>query len=117
MATKVSNELAEDQAGATLVIGNSYTYKGQQFLYGVEKPVSLDLAKELEELELGSTDSRSKKRIAQARFEIRWPEGYSPEDEEGDDEDDKEKKGASSGAKRPAKRTGITKKPTRASRS
>lgn len=112
MASKVEEEQAQsvaDTANATLVIGNSYTYKGVRFVLNTPRPVSLDMAKELEALTLGSTDSRSRKQIAQHRFEIEWPDGYS----DASDEDEQDE--ASSGAKRPAKRV-VGRKPSRATR-
>ena len=110
MASKV--EQTDDvgqNAIATLIVGNSYTYANIQFKAGDPKPVPVALAEELDKLKLTSADSRSKRKLSQDRFEIEWPEGYSPEGDE--DEDDTAE--ASSGAKRPIAKKGVAKRPSR----
>lgn len=118
MAVTKKVEASEEQdasesattAIATLVVGNSYTYKGIMFKAGEGRPVNAEVAKELEKITLGSNDSRSGRRRETSRFDIEYVnEGSNAVDDE-DDEDE-----TSSGARKPKKPVARS-KPSRSTR-
>lgn len=114
MASKVETaetETTNGMASVTLIVGNSYTFKGVQFKRGEPKSVTVALAEELDQIKIGSADTRSKTRLERDRFEIEWPEGY-----EGAASDDDEDETASSGAKRGTGKRVTRKKPSRSTR-